>query len=180
MMSRIVEILGLSLGRVTSVALLFCMCAPVVAAAEEPTPGALFIQVKTARLRVEPKHWSPSGAALEFGSVVEEVSREGDWLKVKGPGGEVGFIHTSAVTPRSVVFKGKVSEADVRTEPTDVVLAGKGFANQLESVFRTGEPGLDYATVDKLEQRVMDGEALAKFLRDGKLRVGVIERGTRG
>jgi len=180
MMSRIVESIGLSISRVASVAFVACLYAPAVSTAVEPSTGALFIQVKTARLRIEPKHWSPSGAALQFGSSVEELSREGDWLKVKGAGEEVGFLHASAVTSRSVVFKGKVSETDVRTEPTDVVLAGKGFANQLESVFRSGEPGLDYATVDKLEQRVMDGEALAKFLRDGKLRVGVIERGTRG
>lgn len=161
-------------------ALTFATAAPCVGSASESGDTHLYIQVKTARLRVEPKHWSPSGAALAYGSPIEEIARDGDWLKVRGPGGEEGFLHTSAVTSRSVVFKGKVGEAEIRTEPNEVVLAGKGFANQLETVFRSGQPGLDYAAVDKLEQRVVDGEVLEKFLREGKLRVGIVERGAGG
>lgn len=180
MMTRIFELLSVARRSSAVPLLLLGVLLPSLGVAAEPGAGALFIQVKTARLRVEPKHWSPSGAALSFGAAIEEISREGDWLKVKGPGGEEGFLHSSAVTSRTIVFKGNVGESVARTEPNDVVLAGKGFADQLETVFRSGEPGLDYATVDRLEQRVVDGESLEKFLREGKLRVGVVERGARG
>jgi hypothetical protein len=119
-------------------------------------------------------------AEVVFGGEVKILSAEGDWYRVSTGEGLEGFLHSSAVTARSIVFKGRATELAASAEPNDVVLAGKGFANQLETVFRSGEPGLDYAAVDRLEQRVVDEAALEKFLKAGKLRVGIVERGPRG
>jgi hypothetical protein len=140
----------------------------------------LFIQVKSVKLRGAPKHWAPGLAEVPFGVEVAEVSRDGDWLKVRSPQGAEGYLHVSAVTGRRVVFKGKTADIQLAAEPTDVVLAGKGFASQLETMFRAGEPGLNYEAVDQLEQRALDSGALEKFLREGKLRLETIERGARG
>jgi len=156
------------------------LCASMAAAQSESSPAKLFIQVKAARLREAPKHWAAGVTEVSFGAEVAELSREGDWLKVREVKGSEGYLHASAVTARRVVFKGATEGIERIAEPTDVVLAGKGFASQLETMFRSGEPGLDYAAVDRLEQQVLDGGALEKFLRAGKLRVDAIERGARG
>ena len=163
-----VLLLGLVMG-------LVMFSSPLVGAASDPK---LFIQVKVSRLRVAPQHWAQGLSAVPFGSEVTLLSKEGDWYRVRTVAGEEGFLHSSAVTARTVVFKGRAADFDVRTEPTDVVLAGKGFASQLETAFREGEPGLDYAAIDRLEQRGFDESAFEKFLREGKLRM--VEEGARG
>lgn len=138
------------------------------------------MQVKSSRLRAEPKHWAKGVGEVTYGGEVTSLTREGDWYRVRNTTGQEGFLHSSAVTARTVVFKGQAGSVDIRTEPNDVVLAGKGFANQLETVFRSGEPGLDYAAIDNLEQRPFDEGAFEKFLKSGKLRAGVIQRGSGG
>lgn len=146
----------------------------------QDAPGELFIQVKLARLREAPKHWAAGVREVPYGSRISEVSRDGDWLKVRGPDGAEGYVHTSAVTSRTVILKGAGTAVPAQAEPTDIVLAGKGFASQLETMFRNATPGLDYEAVDRLEQKPLDGVAFEEFLRAGKLKVEAIEGGPRG
>ena len=73
----------------------------------------------------------------------------------------------SAVTKRSVVL-GKASLDGSKPDARDVVMAGKGFNNEIEKQFAAAGSG-NFKAVDAMEQTRVSDAALRSFVASGKL-----------
>ena len=131
--------------------------------------GALYLQVREAKLRSQPKHWAPGVAEAVFGEALEEIGRDGDWVRVQSAAGARGFLHQSAVTPKVIVLREGVSGAPIQGDLSNIVLAGKGFNRDVEAKFAGDNADLDYALLDRLEARTVAPEDLFRFMREGGL-----------
>ena len=146
-----------------SVALILCV--PVIAlAANDP----LYVKVRQAKIRSEPKQWAPGVANLNYGDKVNEIGEEdGAWFKVE-KGGKTGYLHSTAVSERAVVFKSTTSVAKTGNDK-DVILAGKGFNKEVESKYSQTKSNLNYGEVDRMEKLSVGDSELASFIKDGQL-----------
>lgn len=153
-------------------AILICapaICSPAAAWAEDVS-----VEVRAAKIRKSPEQWADSAATVKYGDTLSVVSQDGDWVRVRF-GKSEGFIHSSAVTSKKIIFTDlKTSAQDIAFTPSEVNLAGKGFSKSVEGEFRKAASESDYAAVDSLEQEAEPGASgLRKFLSEGHLgRVG--------
>ena len=149
--------------------LLFTLLLPLVAQSQL---NAVFVEVSSAKLRQQPKHWAPGSVELPYGTALSELSREAGWLRVRTGAGQEGFVHESAITSRKIVLSAAGAGANVRPDDSDVVLAGKGFSKELEGGLAGSRKDLNFTQVDALQKNhISDGE-LFKFIKLGKLNEG--------
>lgn len=130
----------------------------------------LFVEVKSAALRKEPKHWAEAIEQLQYGDQLEEISRASSWVMVKTNGSRQGYVHLSALTKRVVLLpKAGAANPAIEADASSIVLAGKGFNKDIEAQYSAGQPSLNYAAVALMESREVSAQQLYQFLRDGKL-----------
>lgn len=134
-----------------------------------PQSKVLYLQIKEAKLRSEPKFWALGVADLSYGAELTPLSAISDnsgWLKVKF-GSTEGYIHSTAVTSRKVILK-SLENVDNKVDTSTAVLAGKGFNSQIESSYASAH-GVSYASVDEVAALKIDSARFLTFLHDGKL-----------
>ena len=129
---------------------------------------SVFVEVSSAKLRKEPLHWSIALKDLSYGQKLEVISQERSWYLVSSEGIS-GYVHQTAVTSRKVILQSADNKALLEATDTDVVLAGKGFSQEIESLYLSQNPELDMAAVDRLERFRVDPLSLQRFLRQGQL-----------
>ena len=126
-----------------------------------------YVQVKQTAVRTAPLYWAARVAQLSYGDRLNKVSEDDGWLKVKTGGGSQGFVHSSAVTTRRIVFA--ANAAGQNFSSSDVVLAGKGFNSDVENRYANSKSGVDYRAVDTVESLKVPDSAVAEFVTQGKL-----------
>lgn len=127
----------------------------------------IYVQVKTSALRAEPKYWSSQVAPLKYGDKLKRIKEDDGWYQAQSTAGAKGFIHSSAITSRRVVFA-NTGGTQVASS-SDVVLAGKGFNREVEREYAAQNSDLNFRSVDAVESlRVTDG-AVTEFIKVGKL-----------
>lgn len=132
--------------------------------------GLLYVQVKESRLRSQPQFWATSVADLSYGTALVALSAapsDKSWIKAK-LGETEGFVHVSAITSRKVVLSTSADASKKQVDPSSVVMAGKGFNSQVENSYKSSK-GLDFASVNEVEQYKVQSTEEETFLRDGKL-----------
>ncbi len=128
----------------------------------------LYVKVRQAKIRSQPKQWAPSVSNLKYGDRLDVLSEEdGAWLKVR-KGGTNGYLHSTAVSERVVVFQTKGSVAS-KGNDKDVILAGKGFNKEVEKSYASKKPKLNYREVDRMERMSVSDSDIASFVKAGKL-----------
>ena len=117
-----------------------------------------------------PNFGSTSLCTVPSGTQVEVMSRSGDWVQVNYQG-KTGWMHKSAFPQASgASTPGLLTGGPVReTKSDEVALAGKGFTPEVEAGYRQKNPGLNYASVDQVEQFQVNPAQLATFAREGGL-----------
>lgn len=131
-------------------------------AANEP----LYVKVREAKVRTEPKQWAPSVASLKYGDRVSVVSEDGAWLKLNN-----GYLHSTAVSERKVILEASKS-VNKGGDDKDVILAGKGFNKEVENSYAAKNRNLNYGEVDRMERVKVGDRELASFVSEGKLQGG--------
>lgn len=142
-----------------------------VSSAAAATGERCAVQVRAAKIRAEPKHWSAPLGELKYGDSLEEISKEGAWLKVRSGSGTEGYIHESAITRRAVVLRADAGNVNLNVDAADIVLAGKGFCEEVELSYRENNPQVDFETLKTWESRSVDDQSLTRFLEEGQLNV---------
>jgi len=130
----------------------------------------VFVEVSATKIRPQPKYWSPGTADLVYGAPLTVLARENDWLKVRTAAGAEGFVNSSAVTERKVALAAGSDSVRIKADESDVVLAGKGFNEQIESSYRASRKDLNFAGVDAVQNFTVSDSTLAHFIAAGKLR----------
>jgi uncharacterized protein YgiM (DUF1202 family) len=124
------------------------------------------VQVRSGQLRERPSFLGKVVAEVSYGDRITVLETRGPWSNVRSDGGE-GWIHTSALTEKKVVLKSGDADADVSASGEELALAGKGFNDEVEAEFRSQNPDVDYAWVDRMETFVVTPAQAGDFLEAG-------------
>ncbi len=129
----------------------------------------LTVQVSQSRIRKDAKFWAPSVAAVSAGDQLSEMSRKGDWIKVKNAAGASGWIHSSAVTSKKITLGSGSKTAGRDVSADEISLAGKGFTEEVEKEYSKANRDLDFSAVDRMVSLTLSDSDLESFLKEGKL-----------
>lgn len=130
----------------------------------------LSVQVREGQVRATPSFLGKMVARVAYGDRVDMLEDRDTWKKVSIPGRQLqGWMHTSALTTKKVVLK--AGQADVQTSASrdELVLAGKGFNEQVETAFKKENRTLDYTWINHMEGFKVSPEEIRIFLARGKL-----------
>lgn len=130
------------------------------------------VQTRTAQVRSTPSFLGAVVAPLEYGARVKVLEERGDWVRVEAPGGSVGWVHRSALTPKRIVLAAGDTPVTVRATGEELALAGKGFSKEVETEYRARNPSVDFTWVDRMETLQIPLEEIFAFFREGGLRAG--------
>lgn len=119
-------------------------------------------------IRTSCRFFSPVNTTVRYNDVLEVVSKEGDWFQV-GFKGVKGCIHKSAVQKKSLSLAKLTGSQGKGTSGEEVALAGKGFNPQVEAAYKTKNPGLNFAAVNRVENYGVSDSELMQFIQKGKL-----------
>ena len=131
------------------------------------------VQVREGQLREKPSFLGRVVTDVTYGDRMTVLSSRGGWSEVRDGDGRTGWIHTSALTQKRVVMKAGDIDVETAASGEELALAGKGFNDEVEAEFRSGNPDVDYDWVDRMERMVVPVDEAVDFLADG----GVEPRG---
>jgi len=122
-----------------------------------------------AMIRKDKRFFAPAVIRVPYGEMIQELGREGDWLRV-GYQGKQGWIHISSVQEQKFRFSSLAGERAQETTKEEVALAGKGFTPEVESAFRSKNPKMRYDLVDQVQSYKVSEQQLQAFIQAGKLK----------
>jgi hypothetical protein len=136
--------------------------------AAEPQKG-LTVQVRDGQLRSTPSFLGKIVAKPSYGDKVDLLEDQGAWKKVALRGGVQGWMHTSALTTKTIVPQ--AGKANVQTSATggEIALAGKGFSEEVEKQYKKNNQNVDFTWVDRMEKFQVTPEEMQAFLREGNV-----------
>jgi hypothetical protein len=135
--------------------------------------GALAASYKVitqeAAIRKDKRFFAPMVTRIPYGELIEELERQGDWLRVSYKGQE-GWLHISAVQEQKFRLSSLVGERAQESTKEEVALAGKGFTPDVEKAFRSENPNMRYDLVNQVQSFKISELQLLDFLRAGNLK----------
>ena len=120
-------------------------------------------------IRKDKRFFSPPVTRAPYGSVVQQLERQGDWLRVDYQGKQ-GWVHISAVQEQKFQPSSLVGGQAREASQDEVALAGKGFTPEVEKAFREKNPKMRYDLVDRIQSYNIDEAKLQAFIRAGNLK----------
>lgn len=120
-------------------------------------------------VREDCKFFSPVRTKVKLNDILEIISIENDWLRVKF-GGVKGCIHKSAIEEKKFDLSGLTGTQSKGASSDEVALAGKGFNPEVEKAFKGKHPELDFHKVDEIEGYKITEENIRKFIKNGELK----------
>ncbi|MDR0374857.1 MAG: hypothetical protein LBH85_03950 [Treponema sp.] len=126
----------------------------------------MYVAVKSVNVKSSTGFFASTKGTLSYGAQVTVRSVSGSKVEVAA-GTLTGWVASSALTSKRIT----VSTASTSASAKEIALAGKGFNEEVEGVYRTENANLDraYAAIGAVESIVVDDEALKQFIVDGKL-----------
>jgi hypothetical protein len=122
-----------------------------------------------AMIRKDKRFFAPVVVRVPYGQTIQELEREGDWLRVSYQGKQ-GWLHISAVQEQKFSLSSLAGERAQETTREEVALAGKGFTPEVESAFRSKNPKMRYDLVDQVQSIKVAEQQLQAFIRSGNLK----------
>ena len=130
------------------------------------------VQGKSTQVRGKPTFLGPIVATLAYGDQVEALQQSGDWVQVRTPSRQEGWLHQSALSSKRILLKAGSTDAKGAASSQEVALAGKGFNSDVERQYRSKNPNLDFASVDRMERMYVSPQQTLAFLQQGEVRPG--------
>ncbi|MEY4668946.1 MAG: hypothetical protein RL518_1645 [Pseudomonadota bacterium] len=129
----------------------------------------VWVQVRESRLRSKPLFYASTISSVRYGQRLPKMGEENGWVSVRA-GGQQGYLPLSAVSSKTIVF----STADAvksQADPTELVLAGKGFSKEIEQSLQKQDGSARYDLVDRVERQANASPAeVAQFIKQGGLK----------
>jgi hypothetical protein len=129
--------------------------------------GTMSVQLKTGQLRSTPSFLGAVMAEVAYGDQVDVMQQQGDWLEVRSPRNQTGWIHQSALTRKRVVLGTGGSSPQTAASGEEIALAGKGFNADVEAEFRRSHRNMDFTWVDRMEEFKVSTKEMISFLKAG-------------
>ena len=127
------------------------------------------VTLNSTKMRSAPKFLAPIVAELKYGDELTATNSENGWYSVKNNRGK-GYIHQSAITTKQIVLnRDPRSGVPLQVDPSEVVLAGKGFNSETEGDYAATGGQVDFNAVNKMEKISVSDKDLSRFITQGKL-----------
>jgi uncharacterized protein YgiM (DUF1202 family) len=130
-------------------------------------PESMSVQVKNGQLRSTASFLGAVSGSLSYGERVTVIQQQGDWMKVTSPAGKTGWVHSSALTKKSIQMQAGSQNARTAASGDELALAGKGFNSDVEAEFKTKNKDIDFTWVDRMEKVKVTPEEMQAFLTEG-------------
>jgi hypothetical protein len=129
--------------------------------------GTAWVSSKTADLKSSTGFFASKRGTLKMGDQVTILQVSGSKVEVRSSTNSSlsGWVASSSLSARRIVAAGSSATA------TEVALAGKGFSQEVEDVYKT-EGNLNYADVDRTEAILVSTDELYTFVTEGRLNAG--------
>lgn len=145
------------------ICLFFCLAVSGPAQAA----NTMSVQIKEGQVRSTPSFLGTIVAKLAYGDRVEIIQDQGAWKKVALRGGVQGWIHTSALSEKSIILKAGAKNVQTSATGGEIALAGKGFSEQVEKQYKSLNRNINYAWIDRMEKFQVSPEQMQAFLKQG-------------
>jgi uncharacterized protein YgiM (DUF1202 family) len=137
----------------------------VVAAAWAGPPA---VQVKEASVYAKPSSLGKLVGKVPYGTVLTVLATQGGWAQVRVDSASLtGWVRTQSFTTKDLDLQAGSQVSGVSS--TEVSLAGRGFTEEIEQDYKTKNPQLDFADMDKMEGYGLPDDQLTAFLTNGGL-----------
>lgn len=125
-----------------------------------------YVSVQTLAIKEKASNSSKTVGTVVYGDEVILSQTSGKWAQIspKASPSVTGWVNSSALSKRKIVA-GKA----VKTDANEISLAGKGFAEGLDTR-QTDDWNSDYAAVDAVEGNAVPEADVDAFVREGKLK----------
>ena len=128
------------------------------------------IQVKNGDVRSSPSFLGKIVAQLKYGDQVAVQNVKGSWYFIDRPEGSTdGWMHSSALSVKKIVLNPGASDAAQAASSDEITLAGKGFNQQVENDFKSKNPQVDFAWINKMEKMTVSQNQIQAFIKEGQL-----------
>ncbi len=131
--------------------------------------ATLKVITQEAMIRKDKRFFAPVVAKVPYGGEVQELERQGDWIRV-GYQGKTGWIHIKAVQEQKFNLSSLAGGKARETTQEEVALAGKGFTPEIEKAFRDKNPKMRYDQVEQVQSFEIDDSQLRDFFQAGNLK----------
>lgn len=137
-------------------------------AAQALLGSTMYVAVKTVAVKASADFFAQERGTLVYGTSVRVLQEKGKWVEVQTAEASLqGWIAASGLTAKRIIASGTRTSASAQ----ELALAGKGFSEEVETLYRQ-EGRFDYDIIDAMENiRVADPD-LYRFLFDGHLARG--------
>lgn len=142
--------------------------AAALALASAALAATVTVMVQETQIRRRPQFYAPAVATVHLGQRLESEDAQNGWYPVSSEKGD-GFIHSSAVTSKSVSLSSAKSIGAGSTSAEEITLAGKGFNEQVERSYKGKNSDVDFGAVDAMEKRKVSDVEVLKFMQAGQL-----------
>ena len=129
------------------------------------------VQVRNGQLRATPSFLGKLVAAVAYADRVTVQQTQGEWRRVSAAGGQTGWIHQSALSPKVIVLKAGAEDVGTAASGEELALAGKGFNSDVEADFKKKNEKIDFGPIDSMEKIKIAPQDMLTFLNEGGLAV---------
>jgi hypothetical protein len=127
----------------------------------------MYVAVKTVSLKSSTWFFAGTNGTLAYGSQVKVLAANGKWLQVQSAAQTSlsGWTESANLTSKRITASSGTTSATA----SEIALAGKGFNEEIEGVYKSENANLDYDDVDAIEAIVVPIADLQKFVVEGHL-----------
>jgi uncharacterized protein YgiM (DUF1202 family) len=124
----------------------------------------MYVAVRSAALKSSTGFFAKTLSILSLGEAVTVIRDAGKWMEIRAGASRTGWAAAASLSAKRVTGSGYSAAVG------EIALAGKGFSPEVEMEYRKN--GLDYSTVDSMENLNIPDEELLQFIDDGHLSKG--------
>lgn len=130
-------------------------------------PATMSVQVKNGQIRSTPSFLGQVVAPLNYGDRVQVLETKNEWMKVTGPGGLSGWVHSSALTKKKIAMTAGSQDVQTGASGDELALASKGFNSDVEADFKSKHKDVDFTWVNRMEKYKVSPKEMQAFLKEG-------------
>jgi len=136
--------------------------------AAQTVGSTLYVAVKTVELKSSTGFFASTKGTLNYGDRVTVLQVNGRFVEVRSANNTslTGWTAYANLSTRQIV-SGNTGSLSAK----ETALAGKGFNQEIENVYKT-KGNLNYADVDRVEAVRVTQEGLRRFIEEGRLKMG--------
>ena len=143
-----------------------------VAMAEDAEPQVgdeVAISVQNQSIYPMPAFYASPVEPVSYGTIASIDQIDGEWFRITTSLGKVGWIHSTSVTGAIQSTSGGTSASGSVTSD-EIMLAGRGFSQDIEETYAGQHPELNFTKVNTMESSwTISPEQLYQFLIEGNL-----------